>query len=184
MAQGGRLGVEAGRAVAAAEDAPGQVFVGQGEHAPVLLEGPAPGDNLVPLDRHLPSPLASGAAPVPHRRFSAEPQDRRVSLRHFTPPVGLASFTQPSRRRRRCRATHAFVPARMTDIGEQAVTRTGLCRTTAEEIRAAVVQRFAQVARSPGPETKFPVGPASAKKPGHDPHERMCHADRVKEIVP
>ena len=43
--------------------------------------------------------------------------------------------------------------------------------TTAEEIRAAVKQRFAQVARSPDQETKFPVGPASAKQPGYDPHE-------------
>ena len=32
--------------------------------------------------------------------------------------------------------------------------------TTAEEIRAAVVQRFAQVARSADQEQKFPVGPA------------------------
>src|SRR6516164_2163384 len=43
--------------------------------------------------------------------------------------------------------------------------------TTAEEIRAAVEQRFAQVARSPDHETKFPVGPASAKKLGYDPPE-------------
>jgi SAM-dependent methyltransferase len=43
--------------------------------------------------------------------------------------------------------------------------------TTAEEIYAAVVQRFAQVARSPGQEQKFPVGPASAKKLGYDPQE-------------
>jgi arsenite methyltransferase len=42
---------------------------------------------------------------------------------------------------------------------------------TAEGIRATVEQRFAQVARSPGQETKFPVGPASAKKLGYDPHE-------------
>jgi len=38
-------------------------------------------------------------------------------------------------------------------------------------IRAAVEQRFAQVARSPGQETKFPVGPASAKKLGYGPQE-------------
>jgi len=38
-------------------------------------------------------------------------------------------------------------------------------------VRAAVEQRFAQVARSPGQETKFPVGPASAKKLGYDPKE-------------
>ena len=41
--------------------------------------------------------------------------------------------------------------------------------TTADEIRAAVEQRFAQVARSPDQEQKFPVGPASAKKFGYDP---------------
>src|SRR5262245_9467937 len=41
----------------------------------------------------------------------------------------------------------------------------------AEEIRAAVEQRFAQVARSPDQERKFPVGPASAKKLGYDPPE-------------
>ena len=34
--------------------------------------------------------------------------------------------------------------------------------TTAEEIRAAVGQRFARVARSPGQEKKFPVGLESA----------------------
>src|SRR5262245_31708644 len=43
--------------------------------------------------------------------------------------------------------------------------------TTAEEIHAAVEQRFAQVARSPEQERKFPVGPASAKKLGYDPQE-------------
>ena len=43
--------------------------------------------------------------------------------------------------------------------------------TTAEAIRAAVEQRFALVARSPGQEQKFPVGPASAKKLGYDPKE-------------
>ena len=42
---------------------------------------------------------------------------------------------------------------------------------TAAEIRAAVVQRFAKVARSPDEEQKFPVGPASAKKLGYDPTE-------------
>jgi SAM-dependent methyltransferase len=41
----------------------------------------------------------------------------------------------------------------------------------AEAIRAAVEQRFAQVARSPDREQKFPVGPASAKKLGYDPQE-------------
>jgi SAM-dependent methyltransferase len=43
--------------------------------------------------------------------------------------------------------------------------------TTADEIRAAVEQRFAQVARLPDKETKFPVGPTSAKKLGYDPKE-------------
>jgi arsenite methyltransferase len=38
----------------------------------------------------------------------------------------------------------------------------------AEAIRAAVERRFAQVARSPGQEQKFPVGPTSAKKLGYD----------------
>src|SRR5262245_42630534 len=41
----------------------------------------------------------------------------------------------------------------------------------AEEICAAVERRFAQVARSPGQEKKFPVGHASAKKLGYDPAE-------------
>jgi len=41
----------------------------------------------------------------------------------------------------------------------------------AEDIRAAVEQRFAQVARSPGVEKKFPVGPVSAKRLGYDPQE-------------
>jgi len=42
---------------------------------------------------------------------------------------------------------------------------------SAEEIRAAVKERFAKIARSPDQETKFPVGPASAKWLGYDPHE-------------
>jgi arsenite methyltransferase len=42
---------------------------------------------------------------------------------------------------------------------------------TPAEIRAAVEERFAQVASSPGQEKKFPVGPASAKKLGYDPQE-------------
>ncbi len=42
---------------------------------------------------------------------------------------------------------------------------------TPEAIRAAVERRFAQVARSPDKEQKFPVGPASAKKLGYDPQE-------------
>jgi SAM-dependent methyltransferase len=42
---------------------------------------------------------------------------------------------------------------------------------TAAEIRTAVEQRFAQVARSPDQEKQFPVGPASAKKLGYEPPE-------------
>ena len=38
--------------------------------------------------------------------------------------------------------------------------------TTAEEIRAAVKQRFANIARSPHQEKKFPVRIGSAKKLG------------------
>src|SRR6185437_5275617 len=42
---------------------------------------------------------------------------------------------------------------------------------TSDDLRAAVKQRFAAVASSPGQEKKFPVGPASAKKLGYDPNE-------------
>jgi hypothetical protein len=42
---------------------------------------------------------------------------------------------------------------------------------TAKAIRAAVEQRFVQVARFPDKEQKFPVGPASARKLGYDPRE-------------
>jgi arsenite methyltransferase len=42
---------------------------------------------------------------------------------------------------------------------------------TTDAIRAAVNERFTQVARSPGQERKFPVGPASAKKLGYDSQE-------------
>jgi len=41
----------------------------------------------------------------------------------------------------------------------------------AAEIRAAVQERFAAVAVSPGQEKKFPVGPGSAKKLGYDAKE-------------
>src|SRR5262245_31427460 len=100
VTQAGGLGVEAGRAVAAAEDAPGQVRIAQGEHAPVLLEGPAPGDDLVQLDGHLASPLPSGTAPAPQRRSSAQPRNSRMRMirRHFTPPPDLATFTPPADR--------------------------------------------------------------------------------------
>ncbi len=42
---------------------------------------------------------------------------------------------------------------------------------TSDELRAAVKERFAAVAASPGQEKKFPVGPTSAKKLGYDPNE-------------
>jgi hypothetical protein len=48
--------------------------------------------------------------------------------------------------------------------------------TTAEAIRAAVGQRFAQVARSPGQERKFQVGPESAKELGYEPRVRRSAA--------
>jgi hypothetical protein len=38
-------------------------------------------------------------------------------------------------------------------------------------LRAAVERRFAQVARSPGQERKFPVGPAGGKRLGDDRRE-------------
>src|SRR5262249_62180173 len=41
----------------------------------------------------------------------------------------------------------------------------------ADEIRAEIQQRFLKIALSPNQEQKFPVGPASAKKLGYDPHE-------------
>ena len=43
--------------------------------------------------------------------------------------------------------------------------------TSAEEIHAGVGQRFAQVARSPDQDRRFPVGPSSAKKLGYGPQE-------------
>lgn len=42
---------------------------------------------------------------------------------------------------------------------------------TSDDLRAAVKERFAAVAVSPGQEKKFPVGLASAKKLGYDPQE-------------
>lgn len=42
---------------------------------------------------------------------------------------------------------------------------------TIAEIQATVKERFAKLARRPEQETKFPVGPASAKKLGYDPQE-------------
>jgi SAM-dependent methyltransferase len=40
-----------------------------------------------------------------------------------------------------------------------------------DDLRVAVKERFAAVAAEPGREKKFPVGPASAKELGYDPHE-------------
>ncbi len=40
-----------------------------------------------------------------------------------------------------------------------------------DAIHAALAQRFARVARSPDQETKFPVGPASARTLGYDPRQ-------------
>lgn len=42
---------------------------------------------------------------------------------------------------------------------------------TSAELQASVKARFAQVARSPEQERKFPIGPASAKTLGYDPQE-------------
>lgn len=42
---------------------------------------------------------------------------------------------------------------------------------TSDDLRAAVKERFAAVAASPGQETKFPVGPGSAKTLGYNPAE-------------
>lgn len=38
-------------------------------------------------------------------------------------------------------------------------------------LRVSVIDRFTLVAKSPEPETKFPVGPQSAKRLGYDPGE-------------
>ena len=42
---------------------------------------------------------------------------------------------------------------------------------TSDEIRATVRERFGRVANAPGQETKFPLGPESAKALGYDPSE-------------
>src|SRR5262245_43318018 len=49
----GRLGVEAGGTVAAAKNGSSEVCIRQGEQAPVLLERPAPGDDLIELKGHV-----------------------------------------------------------------------------------------------------------------------------------
>lgn len=43
--------------------------------------------------------------------------------------------------------------------------------SSSTELRATVKDRFAKVAQAPDQETRFPVGPASAKKLGYDPNE-------------
>lgn len=43
--------------------------------------------------------------------------------------------------------------------------------SSSTELRATVKDRFAKVAQAPDQETRFPVGPASAKKLGYDPSE-------------
>lgn len=43
--------------------------------------------------------------------------------------------------------------------------------TITDKIRATVEQRFAQVARTPDQEQKFPIGAASAKKLGYNPNQ-------------
>jgi SAM-dependent methyltransferase len=40
-----------------------------------------------------------------------------------------------------------------------------------DDLRASVIERFTLVAKSPDQETKFPVGPQSAKRLGYDPSE-------------
>jgi SAM-dependent methyltransferase len=53
--------------------------------------------------------------------------------------------------------------------------------TTAEAIHAAVERRFARVARSPGQEQKFPVGPTSARKLGYHPQQIDARPPSVTE---
>lgn len=43
--------------------------------------------------------------------------------------------------------------------------------SSSTELRATVKDRFSKVAQAPDQETRFPVGPASAKKLGYDPNE-------------
>jgi hypothetical protein len=50
-------------------------------------------------------------------------------------------------------------------------SREGIEEMSSWAASSAVEQRIAQVARQPDVETKFPVGPASAKKLGYDPQE-------------
>jgi arsenite methyltransferase len=52
---------------------------------------------------------------------------------------------------------------------------------TSDDLWAAVKERFAAVASSPGQEKKFPLGPASAKKLGYDPREIDALPTLVKE---
>jgi arsenite methyltransferase len=46
-----------------------------------------------------------------------------------------------------------------------------MSQTAGDDLRAAVKERFAAVALSPGQEQKFPVGPVSAKALGYDSRE-------------
>lgn len=52
---------------------------------------------------------------------------------------------------------------------------------TTTELQATVKERFANVARTPDQEKKFPVGPASAKKLGYDPKEIDSLSSSVTE---
>ena len=48
-----------------------------------------------------------------------------------------------------------------------------------DNLRASVIDRFRKVATAPDQETKFPVGPESAKKLGYDP----CEVDALPSAV-
>ena len=49
----------------------------------------------------------------------------------------------------------------------------------ADNLRASVIDRFRKVATAPDQETKFPVGPESAKKLGYD----LCEVDALPSAV-
>jgi hypothetical protein len=48
-----------------------------------------------------------------------------------------------------------------------------------DNLRASVIDRFRKVATAPDQETKFPVGPESAKKLGYD----LCEVDALPSAV-
>jgi SAM-dependent methyltransferase len=50
-----------------------------------------------------------------------------------------------------------------------------------DDLRASVIDRFAKIASAPVLETKFPVGPQSAKRLGYDPAEVDCLPSSVTE---